>query len=110
MNLEKRQAQLKSRRAELVERLAEIEAELDSHQSKDWEDMATEREGDEVLEGMGTSGKAEIAMIDAALGRIETGEYGFCASCGEEISEKRLDVLPYTPICKNCAARGEVRH
>ncbi|MBW6417397.1 TraR/DksA C4-type zinc finger protein [Celeribacter sp. PS-C1] len=108
--IEKRRAQLLDRKAELTERLQEIDAELDSHQSKDWEELATEREGDEVLEGMGASGKAEIAMINAALARMDAGEYGFCAVCGEEISSERLDVLPYTPVCRDCAARNAARH
>ncbi len=74
IDLAQRQAQLLARKAELAQRLAEIDAELDDHQSKDWEELATEREADEVLETMGASGQAEIAMIDAALARIAEGE------------------------------------
>jgi RNA polymerase-binding transcription factor DksA len=101
---ERRKAQLESRLAEIKARLQTIEAELDSHQSQDWEELAVEREGDEVLEGMGLSGQQEIRMIEAALERIAEGEYGFCTKCGTEISEERLDVLPYTPFCRACAA------
>ncbi|GGD44112.1 TraR/DksA family transcriptional regulator [Sinisalibacter lacisalsi] len=103
VNTEKFRGILESRRDELIERLREIDETLDSHQSKDWEELATEREGDEVLEGMGVSGKAEIAKIQAALERVQTGEYGYCVSCGDEISEERLDVVPYTPFCRDCA-------
>ena len=99
-----RKAQLQSRLAELRGRLDSIEQELDSHQSQDWEELATEREGDEVLESMGVSGQHEIRMIEAALQRIEEGEYGYCAKCGAEIGEDRLDVLPWTPFCRSCAA------
>jgi RNA polymerase-binding transcription factor DksA len=99
-----RKIQLETRLRDLVARLATIDAELDSHQSKDWEDLATEREADEVLEGMGLSGQQEIRQIEAALGRIASGDYGVCATCGDQISEERLDVLPYTPFCRNCAA------
>ncbi|AJE47725.1 TraR/DksA family transcriptional regulator [Celeribacter indicus] len=104
MDLEKRRSQLVARRVELAARLREIDAELDAHQSKDWSELATEREADEVLEVMGASGQAELELIAAALRRIDSGEYGYCAVCGEGISEKRLDVLPYTPLCKECAA------
>jgi len=41
---------LESRRDELVERLREIDDALEGTQTKDWEELATEREGDEVLE------------------------------------------------------------
>lgn len=98
-----RKAQLESRLAELRSRLTEIETELDSHNSPDWEELATEREADEVLEGMGLSGQQEIRAIEAALARIATGDYGFCMKCGAEIGQERLDVLPYTPFCRSCA-------
>ena len=84
-------------------RLHGIEDELDSHQSKDWEELAVEREEDEVLEGLGTSGQDEIAKIRAALERMEQGEFGFCVKCGDEILEERLDVVPHTPFCQKCA-------
>lgn len=99
-----RKAELEARLAQLQGRLASIEAELDSHDSKDWEDLATEREGDEVLERLGQGGQSEIRMIEAALARIAAGDYGHCARCGGDIGEARLDVLPYTPFCKECAA------
>jgi DnaK suppressor protein len=41
--------------------------------------------------------------IEAALKRIERGEYGYCTRCGEAISEKRLEVDPTYPLCVNCA-------
>lgn len=99
-----RKAQLEKRLADLKGRLTGIESELDSHDSKDWEELATERESDEVLESMGVSGQQEIRQIEAALSRIVEGEYGFCAKCGTRISEERLDVLPQTPFCRDCAA------
>ena len=94
---------LEDRKAELLARLTEIEAELESHEAKDWEEQAVEREGEEVLEGMGVSGQQELRMIDAALGRIASGDYGFCAKCGAEIAPERLAAVPYTPFCRACA-------
>ncbi len=102
-DLATRRAQLDERLTFLVDRLRELDAELDSHQSKDWEELATEREGDEVLERLGQSGQAEIAQINAALVRMDAGEYGACVKCGDEILEERLDLLPYTPFCRTCA-------
>ena len=102
-SLATRKTQLEARLADLRGRLAGIEAELDSHHSNDWEELATEREGDEVLEGMGVSGQQEIRRIEAALQRLAEDEYGYCVKCGAEISEERLDALPYTPFCRNCA-------
>ena len=101
--VETRKATLEARKAELSARLIEIEAELESHEAKDWEEQATEREGDEVLEGMGLSAQQELRMIDAALARVASGDYGACAKCGADIAQARLDVLPFTPFCRSCA-------
>lgn len=98
-----RKAALKQRLVELGARLEAIEDELESHRNPDWEDLATEREGDEVLEATGQAGLAEISQIRAALRRIEDGTYGLCAHCGEPIAEPRLDALPWTPHCRSCA-------
>ncbi|WP_420821941.1 TraR/DksA family transcriptional regulator [Pseudorhodobacter turbinis] len=99
-----RRRELETRRDVLTARLGTIEDELDSHQSKDWDDLATERESDEVLEGLGLSSQQELRMIEAALARMDAGEYGACTKCGADISEERLDVVPFTPFCRDCAA------
>jgi RNA polymerase-binding transcription factor DksA len=102
-NLPQRKVMLEGRLIELGARLEAIEEELDSHHNPDWSDLATEREGDEVLEATGNAGLAEIPQIRAALKRIEDGSYGLCVRCGAEIAEARLDVLPWTPFCRSCA-------
>lgn len=98
-----RETQLRQRIEELDARMHGIEKEFLSHEAKDWEEMATEREGDEVLDAMGEADKQEMRMIGAALDRLAAGEYGFCTRCGTRISEERLDLLPHTPFCRNCA-------
>jgi DnaK suppressor protein len=44
--------------------------------------------------------------IRAALARLDAGEFGYCASCGEEIAVKRLALDPTAPLCVACAAAG----
>lgn len=102
-DLATRRAQLEDRLAVLKARLRALDAELDSHQSKDWQELAIEREGDEVLEQLGQSGEVEMARIHAALERMAAGTYGVCVTCGADISPKRLDLLPQTPFCRRCA-------
>lgn len=84
-------------------RMTGIEAELDSHNAQDWQELATEREGDEVLEGMGVSAQTEARGIEAALARIDAGSWGRCVTCGGEIGAERLALLPATPFCRDCA-------
>lgn len=95
---------LRSHRKELEQRLNNIELELDQPADPDAEDRATERESDEVLEGVGQADLNEMRGIDAALKRIEERTYGICVSCDEAISEERLKAVPYAVKCRHCAS------
>ncbi len=98
-----RKAKLLKKLNEMNARLAQVEDALDDPLPKDSEEAALEREDDEVLEELGHTAQREKAMIVAALERIVAGKYGQCTICGAPIGEARLDVLPYTPTCANCA-------
>ena len=50
--------------------------------------------------------QARIVALKAALARIEEGEFGFCAECGEPIAEGRLDFDPTVLLCIGCARGG----
>ena len=47
--------------------------------------------------------QTRIRMIDDALKRIESGDFGACVSCGEEILPARLEGDPAVPVCIDCA-------
>jgi DnaK suppressor protein len=44
-----------------------------------------------------------LARIDGALRRLDSGEFGLCFVCGEEIADTRLAVDPTTTRCIKCA-------
>lgn len=46
--------------------------------------------------------QAERRKIQAALQRIEDGEYGYCTDCGEVIAAKRLAADPAIALCLEC--------
>jgi DnaK suppressor protein len=46
----------------------------------------------------------EMQRVEAAIKRIDEGEYGTCISCGEEIAVKRLEVDPTVATCIACAS------
>jgi RNA polymerase-binding transcription factor DksA len=48
-----------------------------------------------------------LGEVSAALERIRADTYGKCQECGKEISKGRLDALPYTPYCINCASQAQ---
>ena len=43
-----------------------------------------------------------LRAIDDALGRVESGSYGVCIECKEEISAARLKAVPWTKVCISC--------
>ena len=51
--------------------------------------------------------RQQLLQIDAALRRIEEGEYGYCQDCGEDIPEPRLMIDPAALLCIDCASRKE---
>ena len=46
---------------------------------------------------------AEIEELTAAIERVEQGIYGQCDQCGVRIDPERLEALPTTTLCANCA-------
>lgn len=95
---------LTRRQRELYSRLHKIERDFVQPRNPDDDDRAVERNNDEVLEELGEVGQKELEAIDAALDRIAAGTYGTCVRCGLPIGEERLDVVPHTPFCQECAA------
>ncbi|WP_341325953.1 RNA polymerase-binding protein DksA [Methylotuvimicrobium sp. KM2] len=50
-----------------------------------------------------------IRKIDQALKDIESGDYGFCESCGIEIGIRRLEARPTATMCIDCKTLDEIR-
>jgi DnaK suppressor protein len=46
--------------------------------------------------------------IDESLNRLRDGTYGMCAECGIEISEKRLQAVPFAKLCVECQSKAEL--
>lgn len=47
----------------------------------------------------------ELRRIEAALARLERGEYGYCVECGEAVASGRLRADPAATLCIACAGR-----
>jgi DnaK suppressor protein len=50
-----------------------------------------------------------IKKIDDALKEIESGDYGFCESCGIDIGIRRLEARPTATLCIDCKTLDEIR-
>jgi RNA polymerase-binding transcription factor DksA len=80
-----------------------------SHYDEHQGDAGTEmfvQERDLALE---ENAEAILRQVEGALQKIQEGGYGTCERCGKPIAAARLQAIPYTPFCIECATRLEGR-
>ena len=53
--------------------------------------------------------RKRIKKIDEIIGKIESGDYGYCESCGIEIGLRRLEARPTATLCIDCKTLDEIR-
>ncbi|WP_408954381.1 TraR/DksA C4-type zinc finger protein [Natroniella sp. ANB-PHB2] len=58
--------------------------------------------------GLKDNDRIIIKMIDDALKKIESGNYGLCDACQKEIDSERLEVIPYSTFCYECKEKVEM--
>jgi RNA polymerase-binding protein DksA len=97
---------LTERYAEIQGRLEKIAMDANKPLDADFEEQAVERENDEVLVALDRSIRAEMAQIETTLARLDRGEYGICEVCGDPITPKRLEALPYANCCVACNVKA----
>lgn len=51
----------------------------------------------------------KLKKINYSLKKIYDKDYGICEICGDEIPEKRLDIIPYACYCITCKSLDEKR-
>jgi len=54
--------------------------------------------------------QVELKRINAALTRMDDGEYGSCVHCSADIDSRRLDFDPAAPLCIKCANETGSKH
>jgi len=98
------------RREGLVGQVQAAEAytrERDAEATQDPADMAANAYTKELLVSMSANDRQLLESIDAALERIEDGQYGKCVNCGQPIQEKRLEAVPWARLCLRCQDLNE---
>jgi DnaK suppressor protein len=69
----------------------------------DWAELAIHQENDEVIESLDERTREQMIAIKQALRRMDKGEWTNCSACGADILQARLEALPTTELCVNCA-------
>ena len=82
--------------ASLTEETGELmSSSADNHLA----DTASETYERELDEGLEEDAQDQLRQVEAALQRIDAGEYGTCSDCGKKIPVDRLEAVPWTTLC-----------
>ncbi len=101
-----RKSELETLKADLSARLSRYKSHQHREEGaldKDFAEQANQTQNDEVVDSLETETRAELLQVEHALERIESGEGDLCEVCGKTIDPRRLQVLPYTTLCVDCA-------
>jgi DnaK suppressor protein len=102
--------QMRDRRERIFTEVADAEDDLRwiaEDRESELEERAQEERAARLLARLDDRGKQEIEEIDEALRRISAGTYGICEGCGGQIALERLEALPATRLCIDCARDEE---
>ncbi len=81
--------------------------EVEINVAQDVVDKAESSYTKEFLLSLSDTERSQLMLIDEALRRIDTDDFGACQLCGQEINRKRLVALPWTPTCIDCQEKAE---
>jgi DnaK suppressor protein len=83
------------------------ESSFDTNELPDEIDQASSEYQQSMIFRLRDREKFLLAKIEKALARIESGTFGICERCEEEISLKRLEARPVTTLCIRCKEEQE---
>jgi len=92
---------LAGRRAELEQGIKNRDALVIETSADELDRIQHASDRDYALQHLARN-SARLREIRAALGRIESGTFGICAGCEEDIKPKRLAVVPWAALCIVC--------
>lgn len=101
-NLKKIKEKLLAEKEILIEKLKDNDLSIDDSETPDPVDLAVRNYSKNVMLAVSENESRQLALIDEALRRIEDDEYGPCQNCENDITEKRLDALPWARYCLSC--------
>ena len=69
------------------------------------EDQAQQSHEESVQLRLNSLDYNKLRQVDAALDRLDDGEYGVCMACEEQIPARRLQIIPWAKYCVACQER-----
>src|SRR5437867_6786957 len=93
---------LQARHRELQVSVAKTQHIAQHDHGKDEGDRANTSLARDIDLAQKSRDRALLALVDAALKRINEGTFGNCLNCGQEINAKRLEAIPWVRYCITC--------
>jgi len=95
---------LGERRREVQEKLRSLRETLpvEAGVVRDLEEQSVDDFVTEVDMALMQMKSETLSRIDQAIARLDSGTYGLCEECGQEILAARLKALPFAPLCRDC--------
>jgi|SRR5579872_1611478 len=93
---------MRAQRDELMARLARAKESSAHGEAKDEGDRATASIASEMSAAQQSQTQNMVRALNAAIARLDSGEFGTCLNCGQEIGLKRLQALPWARYCVVC--------
>jgi len=101
---------LEAKRDELVRIIARTEQEgrsADEDPTVDLADKAANSYTKEFLFGQTDHDRVILQLVEEALTRARTSNFGLCVNCEEEVQQKRLEAVPWARHCFACQEKQE---
>ena len=89
-------------------RLAAQEIKVEN--TEDEGDLAAISHDRDLLYNLHEGGFERLRFVQRAIKALDRGQYGECVRCGEDISEKRLEAVPWATMCIRCQEETETEH
>jgi len=104
------QKTLLAQKEKIVRKLSQLtneSKEVETDIAQDIVDKAESSYTKEFLLSLSNAEREQLVLIDDALRRLKTKEFGICQMCAKAIGKKRLVALPWTPYCIDCQQKKE---
>lgn len=102
---------LKAWHAQIMEEAARTKAQMqdDVTNYADPADRATQEEEFSLELRNRDRERKLLKRIEQTLVKLDSGDYGYCDTCGVEIGLKRLEARPTAELCIDCKTLAEIR-
>lgn len=101
---------LLSKQEELMRLVSKSEQDgrsIDEDVTQDIADKAANSYTKEFLFHQSDDNRRILQLVEDALSRIKSGEFGLCVACQEEVQQKRLEAVPWARHCIDCQEKQE---